>query len=183
MYQFSSSTDSTMDNSFFIYLEQLELIGFFSGYLFIYLLVKFIVTLLLQKRIVTSNLANLLPYSYAVVGLLFAGYQLKNLYPDYTIENLNSITQNTFLKTWAMLSILFFIPALAKKTVLSVLHSLVFFYFIVKDLYEYFFKGSGYVLLQNDMSIYTKSVLLNAAAFVFVILSYFILRFFKKKLL
>ena len=32
-----------------------------------------------------------------------------------------------------MLSILFFIPALAKKTVLSVLHSLVFFYFKVLD--------------------------------------------------
>ena len=170
-----------MDNSFFIYLEQLELMGFFSGYLFIYLLVKFTVTLLLQKRIVTLNLAKLLPYSYAVVGLLFLGYQLKNLYPGYTIENLNSITQNAFLKIWAVLSILFFIPALAKKTVLSVLHSLVFVYFIVKDLYKYFFKNADQALLQNDMSIYTKSLLLNAAAFIFVVLLFFTLRFFKRK--
>ncbi|WP_462251532.1 hypothetical protein [Ferruginibacter sp.] len=171
-----------MDNSFFIYLEQLELMGFFSGYLLIYLLIKFIATHLLQKRIITLNLAKLLPYSYAVVGLLFTGYQLKNLYPDYSIENLSSITQNVFLKVWALLSLLFFIPVLAKKIVLSVLHSLVFFYFILKDLYKYFFIDTDQALLQNDMSIYTKSLLLNAAAFIFVVLAYFILRFFRRKL-
>jgi hypothetical protein len=32
------------------------------------------------------------------------------------------------------------------------------------------------------MNIYTKSLLLNAAAFIFVVLTYFILRFFRRKL-
>jgi hypothetical protein len=170
-----------MDNSFFIYLEQLELMGFFSGYLFIYLLAKITETILLQKKIVASNLSKLLPYSYAFVGLLFLGYQLKNLYPDYSIENLKGITQNGFLKIWALLSILFFIPALAKKTALSLLHSLVFFYFIVKDLSAYFFNDADEAILQNDMSIYTRSLLLQASTFFIVSIIYLTIKFFKRK--
>ena len=170
-----------MDNSFFVYLEQLELMGFFSGYLIIYLLVKFIATTLLQQRMVNLNLAKLLPYSYATVGLLFLGYQLKNLYPNYSLENLNSITQNVFLKIWALVSLLFFITAFAKNTALSMLHSLVFFYFIVKDLFKYFFNEADVAILQNGMSIYTRSLLLHAVSYFIVALFYFTIKAFKRK--
>ncbi len=170
-----------MDNSFFIYLEQLELMGFFSGYFLIYLLVKFTADVLLQKKIIYINLTMLLPYAYAIVGIMFLGFQLKNLYPDYSIDNLKSTTQNAFLKIWALLSVLFFIPALAKKPVLSVLHSLVFFYFIVRDLFLYFFKDADNNLLQNDMNIYARSILLNLISFLLVALFYFLFIFLKRK--
>lgn len=170
-----------MDNSFFIYLEQLELIGFFSGYLFVYLLVKFVATILMQKKIIAFNFTKLLPYSYALVGLLFLGYQLKNLYPNYSIENLNSIPQNVYLKAWALLSILFFIPALAKKPALSLLHSLVFFYFIVQHLFNYFFNAADSATLQNYMSIYTRSLLLHAGTYIIILFIYFTITAAKRK--
>lgn len=170
-----------MDNSFFIYLEQLELMGFFSGYFLIYLLVKFTADVLLQKKIIYINLTMLLPYAYAIVGIMFLGFQLKNLYPDYSIDNLKSTTQNAFLKILALLSVFFFIPALAKKPVLSVLHSLVFFYFIVRDLFLYFFKDADNNLLQNDMNIYARSILLNLISFLLVALFYFLFIFLKRK--
>jgi hypothetical protein len=169
-----------MDKSFFIYLEQLEVIAFFSGYFLIYLLVGYAGEILLKRKILFINLVTLLPYTYALTGVLFLGFQLKNLYPYYDFKDIINI-QNIFLKIWALLSILFFIPALAKKPALSLWHSFAFFYFIIRDLFLYFFYTAGNNMIKNDMAIYTKSLLLNLSSFAVITLFYFAFFFLKAR--
>jgi hypothetical protein len=76
---------------------------------------------------------------------------------------------------WALLSLLFWIPAISKRQILSVLHSLIFFFIIVKDLY---FQLAGLTsdqrILKNDMKLYTVSIFLNLAAFTVLFLPYYI---------
>ena len=169
-----------MDDSFFIYIERLELMAFFSGYPLIFLAVRVIAAPLQARGITRMNIASLLPFAYAVVGLLYLGLQLKNLYPVYSFDNIKLLTGDPYLKTWALLSLLFFIPVFAKKTVLSLFHSLVFFYFIVRDFFRHFFFHADNNILQNDMHIYSRSLLINLAAFVVMVFFYFLLAVLKK---
>lgn len=165
----------TADGNFFAYLEQLELMAFFSGYALLYLLVSYMGSYLKASGRLKTDLVSLLPLAYALVGVLYLGLQLKNLYPDYSLEHIRSSTQAPYLKIWGLLSILFLLPTLRRKPVLSILHSLVFFYFIVKDLFLYLFKSSEKDTIRNDMNIYTNSLLVNGAAIIFVIILYFLL--------
>lgn len=158
-----------MDDSFFIYLEQLELLLFFSGYLLIYLLISAIAETGWSKKIFKKNILTLLPFAYALVGILYLGFLLKSLYPDYSLSHINAASKIPALKIWGLLSILFFIPWLAKKPVYSLLHSLVFIFFILHDLYFYVFKTLDKSVLKNDMNIYTYSMLINIATFLFVL--------------
>lgn len=170
-----------MDNSFFIYIERLVLIAFFSGYPLLYFAVHFLGEPMLKKGIIKINLVSLLPVAYAIAGILYLGLQLKNLYPDYTFENIKLTTSDPYLKIWALLSLLFFIPYLAKKPVLSLLHSLVFFYFIVRDFFLHFLGSADNNVLQNDMRMYTKSLLINLGAYALTLLLYFLYTVLKKR--
>ena len=157
-----------MNDSFFSYLQQIELMAFFTGYPLVYALVKFIADKQPISRLFKFHAASLLPYAYALVGTIYLALQLKKLYPSYSIESIHLHIQLPLLTGWALLSILFWIPAIAKKPVLSLLHSLVFFFFLVKDI---FFQSPGDKdILQNAMKIYTTSILLNLGAFLSVIL-------------
>ncbi len=161
-----------MDQSFLEYLDLLELLLFFSGYPLIYLIVKSITETAWSKKVFKTNISNFLPLAYAITGVLYVGLQVKNLYPDFSSEHIQSAVQLPYLKLWALLSILFFIPALSKKIVISFLHSLVFFFFILKDLYFYL---TGTLLLEsvkNDMNIYSLSLLINFCAFVFMLITF-----------
>ena len=167
-----------MDNSFFAYLHRLELMAFFSGYPLIYTVTLFIAGTEQFKNNFKSKVVPLLPFAYALVGTCYLGLQLKNLYPDYSIKNIALIIQQPYLITWGLLSILFWIPTLAKKAVLSLLHSLVFFFLLAIDL----FSGMNKDTVRNDMRIYTVSLLLNLAAIAFVVLLSFLYTRYKKRL-
>lgn len=169
-----------MDNNFFAYLQQLELMAFFSGYPLLYVVVVFIAGEQPAKNEFKKGIVRLLPFVYALVGTLFLGLQLKNLYPDYSVENIKLSIHRPGLVIWALLSILFWIPALAKKPVLSLLHSLVFFFFLLKDLFLHFFRTPEGSTVRNDMKIYTDSLLLNLASFAAVLLIYFLFSRYKK---
>jgi hypothetical protein len=158
-----------MDDSFFIYLEQLELLLFFSAYPLIYLLIRAIAETNLSKKIFKKNISTLLPYAYALVGILYLGFLLKSFYPDYSFSHIKAATKIPALKIWGLLSIVFFIPAVAKKRVYSLLHSMVFLFFILRDLYFYIFKTVDKSVLKNDMNLYTYSLLINIATFLFVL--------------
>lgn len=159
-----------MDNSFFAYLERLEQMAFFSGYPLLYAVVLFIAGKNQLRDNFKSRAVSLLPFAYALVGTLYLGLLLKNLYPDYTFGNIKRTMQQPWLIIWGLLSILFWIPALCKKRVLSILHSLVFFYFLVRDLFVHSFQTSGdNNVIRNDMKIYTDSLLLNLGAFVIIV--------------
>lgn len=129
-----------------------------------------------------SRLILLLPFAYAFTGTLFLGYQLKNLYPHYSPENIKATFQHPYLTAWALLSLLFWLPAIAKKKVLSLLHSLVFFFFIVKDLFIQLSASSGNNdVVRNDMKIYTLSLLLNLGSLALIIMLSFLFSFLKKR--
>ena len=127
------------------------------------------------RTAIKTRLVFLLPFSYALLGTLYLGLQLKNLYPDYSLENMKLTMQDPYLKIWGLLVMLFWIPALRKKPVLSLLHSLVFFFFLIRDLFLNFFHSTDKNVLRNDMKIYTDSLLLNACAFSAIILIYFLI--------
>lgn len=169
-----------MDASFFEYLHRLELLAFFSGYPLIFALVVYIRGNRKPTSGFRGRLVTLLPYSYALVGTLFMGLQLRNLYPDYSFENIKVVTLDSYLKIWGLLSLLFWMPALAKKPILSLLHSLVFFFFLAKDLFLHAIQSSGdRNMIRNEMKIYTDSLLLNLAAILCMVLVYFLFSRFK----
>ena len=164
-----------MGDDFFSYLERLELLGFFSAYPLIFALI-FVMAGVGKQKII-KGFPSLLPYAYGLVGILFLGLQLKNLYPDYSIEHIKAGIQQPLLKIWALLAILFWIPALAKKPVISLIHSFVFFYFLLRDLFSPLFGSSvDKNILRNDMKVYTDSLLINLGTFVFILLLFFLFR-------
>jgi hypothetical protein len=169
-----------MNDSFFAYIERLELIAFFSGYTLVYLIVQLVSKPLQTKRFTKMNIACLLPLAYAVTGLLYLGLQLKNLYPDYSFAHIRLTTSDAYLKGWALLSLLFFFPLIAKRKAWTLLHSLVFFYFIVADFFRQVFLNSDKSSLQNDMQMYSRSITINLFAFVAVTALYFFFAFFKR---
>jgi hypothetical protein len=172
-----------MDNSFFAYLQQLELIGFFSGYPLLYAVTLFIAGNQIIKNKFKSRFVSLLPFAYALVGTLYLGLQLKNLYPHYSFENISLSIQHPWLTGWALLSVFFWVPFLAKKKVFSLLHSLVFFFLLVSDLLTNLKQhSSGAEAIRNDMKIYTGSLFLNFTAFAFVVFLFFIVNHFKKRI-
>jgi hypothetical protein len=163
-----------MGNSFFKYVQQLELFGFFSGYSLLF------VTILvwagdkpLQNNF-KKRLLSVLPYSYALVGTLYIGLLVKNLYESHMVGNLFTNIYNPFLTAWALLSILFWIPAIGKKQILSLLHNLVFFFLLVKDVIMQVIFSEYIDILKNDMKIYTMSLLLNAGSFIVLLLLSFV---------
>jgi hypothetical protein len=170
-----------MGSNIFTYIQQLEVLAFFSGYPLVFYFVRFLGRNAALTDVKGARLVSILPYAYALLGTLYIGFQFKNLYPDYSIENIRHRIQQPALIIWALLSVLFWVPAISKRQLLSVLHSLVFFFIILRDL---FFQLTGDAsdrnILRNDMKIYTLSIFLNLAAFIFVALVYFMDPFRKK---
>jgi hypothetical protein len=163
-----------MDNSFFQYLQKLELLVFFSGYPLVYTVCFFIAGVDKLKHNFIARLITCLPFAYALTGTLYLGLQLKNLYPDYSFENLNHSTAHPYLTAWGILSILFWIPAIAKRKYLSIAHSLVYFALLLNDL---LIQSPPEGSVRNDMNVYTTSLLLNSASLLLVtLLSYLFTR-------
>jgi hypothetical protein len=157
-----------MDDNFFTYLQRLEMIAFFSGYPLFYAVILSVAGKKQARNDYKDKAVSLLPYTYALVATLYLGFQLKNLYPDYSIENIQLAMGQPFLETWALLALLFWIPAIAKKPVFSLLHSLVFFLFLIKDLIVHSSSGGDPHVIKNYMKVYTDSLLVNVFAFITV---------------
>jgi len=171
-----------MDNSFFAYMQQLELMAFFSGFPLIYSLVVYIAGTLPEKNNFKTRMVSILPYAYALIGTLYVGDLLRNMYPDYSFKNITLLIQQQWLIIWGLLSLLFWIPAISKRKVLSLIHSLVFLFFLGKDLFQQFFAASANNdIVKNDMKIYGNSLLLNLVAFAFIVLLSFLFTRYKNR--
>ncbi len=164
----------TMDDNFFTYLQRLELIAFFSGYPLLYAVILSVAGKKQARNNIKSKAVSLLPYTYALVATLYLGLQVKNLYPDYSIEDIKLAMGQPLLTTWALLALLFWIPALPKKLVISLLHSIVFFFFLIKDLIVHSSSGGDPHVIKNDMKVYTDSLLVNVFAFIAVASVFFL---------
>lgn len=171
-----------MHSDLISYISRLELMAFFAGYPLVYSLLYFFAGDKSQKSSsFMKKLIALLPFAYALVGTLYIGLVLKNMYPDYSMKNAVAQFENQYLKIWGMLSVLFWIPALSKRTVFSLLHSLVFFSLLLKDIFLQGISSEGNNIIRNDMNIYTISLILNAATLAAMTILYFILSAAKKK--
>lgn len=164
-----------MNDTFFTYLHRLESIAFFSGYPLIYTIVLFITGKKASKNKVMGKIFSLLPFSYALVGTLYLGLQLRNMYLDRSVENIEYLVQQPWLVGWGILAMIFWIPVIAKKPVLSLLHSFVFFYLLIRD---FIFQMSSPVddrsIIRNDMKLYTDSLLLNIVTLIIITMIYFL---------
>jgi len=171
-----------MYNNFLAYIQQLELIAFFSGYPLVYATIFFIADNRRFKNNFITHTVQLLPLAYALVGSLFLGFLLKKLYPDYSVENIKHAIQQPYLVVWGLLSILFWVPALSKKKIWSLLHGLVFFLVIVKDMFFQLTAQTDNDIVKNDMKVYLSSIILNLGALIITgLISFFYTR--RKKLL
>jgi hypothetical protein len=157
-----------MEFDLYSYITQLQLVAFFSGYPLIYALTHFIAN---PKRKSNSakTLTNMLPYAYALSASLFLGLLLKDLYSSHSLVNISSLFTIS-LKTWGITGVVFWIPFINRRRFLSLLHSLPFLFIIMQDLFLHTGKVSGNDIIQNDMKVYTTSLLLNGGTLMFVVL-------------
>jgi len=169
-----------MDNSFFAYIQELELIAFFSGFPLIYVVILFVSESSNLKQDLKNRLIHLIPYGYALAGTLYLGLILRNLHPIYSLNYI----QNPYLTSWGILAILFWIPSLSNKTIISLIHSLIIFGFLVKNQLMQLISNSPDInMVRNNFKIYTISLILNLGTFTSLLLLSFVLSYFRKKII
>ena len=156
--------------------------AFFSGYPLVYAVAVFFGENQQLKNNFRSRLSSVLPFAYALVGTLYFGLQLKNLYPDYSLENIKFTIQQSWLMGFGLLAVLFWVPALSKKTIVSLVHSLIFLFFLLRDFFlQLSSSAPDYNIIRNDMKIYSISLLINIAALACIIpRQYFFRKFYCK---
>lgn len=171
-----------MDDSFFGHLELLELMGFFSGYPLVYAIIMIVAGHKENRSSFKRRLVFLLPYAYALTGTLYIGFLLKNGYPDYSMTQMFTSLQYPFLRIWGILSILFWIPYFSRKPIFSLLHSLVFFFLIIRDFYTQL-TGPTFDkhVIRNDMKVYTDSLLLTLGCLITLLIIVTLFRLFRHK--
>ena len=171
-----------MEGSFFKYIQLLEIFAFFSGYPIVYAFVVFLKGNAKSKPAFRYTIFMLLPFAYATVGVLYIGLQLRKLYPDFTLTHMTAEIQNPFLAIWGLISLLFWVPFLSKKPIISLLHSLVFFYVIVKGYYLQVTSPSpDNDSIKNYMRVYSDSIILNTCVLISISVIYYIFRSIKKE--
>ena len=83
---------------------------------------------------------------------------------------------------WGLLSLLFWIPAISKKPILSLVHSLVFFFLLLSDLYlQWFSLTADNYVIKNDMKVYANSLILNLASFAILVLLSLLFSYSKRR--
>jgi len=167
-----------MANDLMTYLERLELMAFFAGYPLLYAIIQLMNGPGKKPTYVVGSLVELLPFSYALSGTLFIGMIVKDLYPyAYSWTSIAQRIYDPFLMVWGVFAVVFWIPAFNKRPVLSLLHSLVFFFFLGRDVYIRLTSSLGKEIIQNDMKIFTASLLLNLLCLALVVLVYYLLSY------
>ncbi len=171
-----------MGNELFSYLERLEIMVFFTGYAIIYALIFFLAGEFHKRQwALISLLPGLLPSAYALIGTLFFGYILKKVYVGYTMGISLSQIYHPYLVLWGILAMVFWIPAARKKPLLSLLHSLVFFFYIPWDMYRFLDHSVEKDVIKNDMNILSSSLLLNASTLLILLLLHYVLLYLRKR--
>lgn len=157
-------------NSLGNYISQLQLLAFFAGYPLIYTIVNFLATeRIKEKPLLSKKWISLLPFAYALVGTLFIGLLLKNISPDFSLKNIVEQFHSPYLEVWGILGVLFWIPAISKRPVFSLLHSLPFFFLLIRDFFIQMTALSPQrFVIENDMKMYTISLLLNTVCLLIV---------------
>jgi cellobiose-specific phosphotransferase system component IIC len=81
-----------------------------------------------------------------------------------------------------LLAIIFWIPFFFKRPFLSVLHSLFFFFLLLRDIFsQLLFHDQDVLTLRNEMKVYTDSLLLNLFALIIISMVYLPIILIKNK--
>ncbi len=153
------------------YMEWIMLETLFSGYLLVFSLLYIVSAYQGERGFFKRRIMPLLPLTYALMGTIFWGLQLKIGHSYNTFQHFVFSLQYPFLHGWALVSILFWIPFLRKRPILSALHSSIFFGLMVKDM----FVESPDKLVDNsspgnDLKIYSASIGIYVTALLFLLL-------------
>jgi len=162
--------------------EHLEMFAFFAGYPVVFYIVYFFARKTLQRPAFKNRAIYIFPLTYALIGTLYWGLQLRNWYPDYQIKNIVGSTHYIYSKIWALLSIIFWLPFFFKRPFLSVFHSLFFFFSLLYDIFsQLVFHDQDIYTLRNEMKVYTASLLLNLSALMIISMFYLPIIYLKNK--
>lgn len=165
------------------YLQQLEILAFFSGYPIVYAITAALKNPGSGRNGIVNKAFYLLPIVYVFLGLLYIGLLLRNFYPNYSFELIKYQIQIPFYVCWAISSLFFIIPWLRSRPFICLLHSLIFFYLIVRNFYlQLSAPETDKNVLRNHMNIYFISIMFNILILtVLLLISYFIQRLRKRK--
>jgi hypothetical protein len=170
-----------MGNDLFSYLARMEIMVFFVGYAIIYAFVFFLAGEFQKKPV---SFIKLLPtrvvQAYALCGTLFFGYMIKKIYIGYGMNVPVSQLYHPLLVIWGLGAMLFWLKPLQKFPVLSLLHSLVYFYFIPRDIFLKYSGAGENDMVKNDMSILTVSLLLNISCLAVVLIFHYGISYWQK---
>ncbi len=153
--------------SFFAYLERLEVFGFYGGYPLLFVIALIVAGPPAGRNSSKRRLIRSLPYAYALTGTCYAIMIVTGSWPQVD-ATLISTMQEPWLRIWALLALLFWFRPFNRIPVLSLLHSLVFFYFLVRDLLFYSVGKMDKDLIRKEMKVYGDSLLIILAALVFI---------------
>ena len=170
-----------MVNDLLSYIEWVELETFFSGFLLVYAII-YLLSAKQPAGFIKVRILPLLPLAYALIATLYWGLQFKNWYPDYNINHIISGTYYPYLKLWALLAIFFWLPILYRKKILAAIHSSIFFFLMMKDFgVQVLSKNADSSSRNNDLKIYTVSIIMHIAALAVVLLAYLLILRLKRK--
>lgn len=165
------------------YIQHLEVLAFFAGFPLVYAIVQLLASSFPNTaRSLFPAMRKLLPLGYALTGTLFLGLIMRNIAPGFSYENIIQQFRQPLLQIWALLSLLFWIPVFNRKPFYSLAHSLIIFFFLVKDLAAYITSSQENDLIRNDMRVYTDSIFINSATLLIVLLISKLLSFRRKNL-
>ena len=161
------------------YIQQLQLIGFFSGFPLIYAIVSVIAGPAEKRNEFRNNLVRFLPLSYGLAGILFLGFIFQNYDRKSWMEVMRAAGSSYLLTAFGILAIFFLLPILRRPPWLSLLHSLVFFGLFVKEI---FFQPSPDIYRRsNNMKVYTDSLILQAGCFIAILLLFYLFKAIRLK--
>ncbi|HEX6181495.1 MAG TPA: hypothetical protein VFZ47_09620 [Chitinophagaceae bacterium] len=170
-----------MGDDFLVYMERLQLMAFFSGYPLVYALAQVFHGSANKNNKFADRLVRSLPFSYALCATAYIGLFLKDCYPDFSWTNIQAHLGSPYLQIWGMMGVCFWIYPLNRKPVFSLLHSFVFFFFIVRDLFIYLTSAHIPDIIRNNMRIFTDSLLLNLLSLAVVLFCLYLLHAYRSK--
>ncbi|MBU3743747.1 MAG: hypothetical protein FGM61_04255 [Sediminibacterium sp.] len=158
-------------NDLFIYIEQVELIAFFSGLPVIWILINLLFG---SKSIGIVIINRILPLVYGVLSVLYVGMKMDTYWTNMLAGWLFGNYWHVFLKCWAISAILFLLPIENKFFQrFSFFHALLFYTILLKDLILFFNNALSPELISNEWKMHLISIGLTA---VLATILYFLLR-------
>jgi predicted membrane-bound mannosyltransferase len=143
---------------FFIYIQELELIAFYSSFPLFYFFIQ-----TWSPQISGINIKLLLPRSYAISVLLYLGMKIDQSigHFDYYVAAENHTGLVFYLQIFTLSGLLFFFSYFKQRHYWVLLHSVIYFILLTSYFVKYFFHQIDKSVLQNSMTLYLLGILLH----------------------